>query len=102
MTDHNVYDKKGIPILCGDIVKVFHFVGARKKRYYMYKQCIGISSYNENGELYMFFSHLNFNEHISSRDGPYPVKLGTILTDYEIVQSINYETNYEHRERKNV
>lgn len=30
-------DKNGREILVGDVVKVFHFVGARRKRYYMYK-----------------------------------------------------------------
>jgi len=32
-----VYDKKGIPIHVGDVLKVFHFIGARRKKYYMYK-----------------------------------------------------------------
>lgn len=30
-------DKKGIPIMPGDLIKVYHFTGARKKKHYMYK-----------------------------------------------------------------
>ena len=32
-----LYDKRGIPIQDGDVLKVFHFTGARNKKYYMYK-----------------------------------------------------------------
>ena len=84
-----VYDKHGIPIERGDIVKVFHFVGSRRKRHYMYKQCLGVNTYpsNDNQE-YVFFSHLNFADLIGERDGPYHEWLGTHLSNYEIVQSI--------------
>jgi len=30
-------DKNGIQICPGDTLKIFHFIGARKKRHYMYK-----------------------------------------------------------------
>ena len=33
----NVYDKNGTPILPGDTLKVFHFVGPRRQKFYMYK-----------------------------------------------------------------
>jgi len=33
----NVYDKNGYPIFPGDTPKIFHFIGARRKKYYMYK-----------------------------------------------------------------
>lgn len=85
---YSVYDKHGIPIKKGDIVKVFHFIGPRKKRFYMYKQCIGVDSYKNNSTEYLFFSHLNFNSEIGSSDGPYHVRLGEKLDDYEIVQSV--------------
>ncbi len=36
--DREVYfDKKHKPILDCSVIKVFHFIGARKKRHYMYK-----------------------------------------------------------------
>lgn len=81
------YDKRGIPIERGDIVKVFHFTGARRKRHYMYKQCLGVSRYPTGKHDYVFFSHLNFAE-IGDGDGPYHEYLGEVLPEYEIVQSI--------------
>ena len=83
-----VHDKRGIPIERGDVVKVFHFVGARRKRHYMYKQCLGINTYPNGEAEYMFFSHLNFADLIGERDGPYHEHLGSVLSHYEIVQSL--------------
>ena len=31
-----IYDKKGIPIEVGDLLKTFHCVGPRRKKYYVY------------------------------------------------------------------
>lgn len=31
-----VYDRKGVPIHPGDLIRSFHFIGARRKRYYLY------------------------------------------------------------------
>jgi len=31
------FDKKGVEIKPFSVIKIFHFVGARRKRYYMYK-----------------------------------------------------------------
>lgn len=86
------FDKHGIPIERGDIVKVFHFVGARGKRHFMYKQCLGLDRYPSSPEGWqkVFFSHLNFCE-IDDRNGPYHVDPGEFLDDYEIVQSIRYD-----------
>ena len=83
------FDKHGIPIERGDIVKVFHFVGARGKRYYMYKQCLGVSRYPSSPEGWqaVFFSHLNFAE-IGENNGPYHEYQGSRLAGYEIVQSV--------------
>lgn len=92
------YDKRGIPIERGDIVKVFHFIGARRKRHYMYKQCLGVDRYRVTPEGWsaVFFSHLNFCE-MGDRNGPYHVALGEHLPDYEIVQSVEYD--HEDRPR---
>ena len=94
----DLYDKRGIPIMCGDVVKVFHFVGVRRKRHYMYKQCVGVHSYPNGGEKYMFFSHLNFKTDPAERDGPYHERLGRKLEHYEIVQSI--KCDHEERPRR--
>lgn len=31
------HDKHGYPIYDGDVLKVFHFIGSRNKKHYMYK-----------------------------------------------------------------
>lgn len=41
-----IYDKNRRPIRPGDVLKVFHFVGARRKRYYMHKLVV-----EHDGEL---------------------------------------------------
>jgi len=46
-------DKTGREIYPGDTLKVFHFIGARRKRHYMYKHVIGVT---ETG--YLKVSHL--------------------------------------------
>lgn len=95
-----VYDKRGIPIERGDIVKVFHFIGARRKRHYMYKQCLGervVPAHGGGTHTYIMFSHLNFIDDPSERDGPYHEWPGTHLPGYEIVQSI--KCGHEGRER---
>jgi hypothetical protein len=34
-------DKHGREFMVGDVIKVFHFVGARRKQYFMYKHVVG-------------------------------------------------------------
>ncbi|HEU4986842.1 MAG TPA: hypothetical protein VFT89_07235 [Rhizobiaceae bacterium] len=102
MTPTRLYDKRGIPIERGDIVKVFHFIGARRKRHYMFKQCLGVGTYRQGGAEYMFFSHLNFNDEIGKHgpDSPYHESLDRVLPDYEIVQSI--KCDHEARSRRTI
>lgn len=93
-----LYDKRGIPIERGDLVKVFHFVGARRKKHYMYHQCLGVQNIGTHGTPYMMFSHLNFVEDRLSPDGPYhELPDGRVLLDYEIIQSI--DCKFEGRKR---
>lgn len=94
-----LYDKRGIPFERGDVVKVFHFVGARRKRHYMYKQCLGLEHIGPNGNQYMMFSHLNFISNWRLSDGPYhETPDGRVLPGYEIVQSIRCD--HEERPRR--
>jgi hypothetical protein len=92
-----LYDKHGIPIMVGDVLKVFHFIGARRKRHYMYKMCIdsGMWGQKEHSPEYHWlrFSHLDM-----SSDSYYEERNDRILTDYEIVQSVDCE--FEKRNRK--
>lgn len=74
-------DKYGIEIEPGDVLKVFHFVGARRKKHYMYKLAV-----SWNGKLYG--AHLISN---TPTTPAYPLWTGTENSqDYEIVQSRNF------------
>lgn len=44
-----VYDKHGYPIYPGDLLKTYHFTGARRKRYYLY-HIVG----EEAGRLFVY------------------------------------------------
>lgn len=82
-------DKNRRPIRVGDILKVYHFTGARRKKHFMYKQVIGIKTLGGHGDTpksqYFVVSHLNLLD-----DGIYHLRLNSgMLKDYEIVQGAN-------------
>lgn len=83
-------DKYGREIVIGDIVKVYHFTGARRKRYYMYKQALGVKTW-ASGLGRMMFSHLDFDAE------PHYYEDLKKLHHYEIVQSI--KCDHEDRDR---
>ena len=92
--DAVLYDKRGIPIAVGDVLKVYHFTAAlRRKRHYMYKQVMGTFEGNRGGK-YLKISHLNFVQ-----DGYMERLNGSIRQDIEIVQSI--KGDHEDRPRRN-
>jgi len=83
-----LYDKHGREIKRGDIVKVFHFIGARNKRHYMYKHCLGIVEVGANKWRRLKFSHLNLADS-EDRSGFYDeTPDGRVMDGYEIVQSV--------------
>lgn len=85
-----IFDKNGREIMPGDVLKVFHFIGARRKRHYMYKQAMGTCRFGSNMQ-YMVFDHLNLDaEHY------YECCDGRSLPDYEIVQSIDCKFDERH------
>lgn len=86
------YDKTGREIMQGDILKVFHFIGARNKRHYMYKQVVEERRLGQRQTPYWWVSHLE-----QSDEGYHLAKDGTHLRDYEIVQSI--DARFDHRPR---
>lgn len=53
-----LFDEHGREIHVGDVLKVFHFIGSRRKRHYMYKQAIRYQEH-EGGGGYLLVSHLN-------------------------------------------
>lgn len=87
----SIHDKNGREIERGDVVKVFHFVGRRNKRHFMYKQAIGLKTMRD-GTKYMMFNHLDMNDkyYVEPFDDRW-------LADYEIVQSI--DAKFEDRPR---
>jgi len=98
IAEAHCYDKHGIPIERGDIVRVFHFIGSRGKKEYMFKQCLGLNRYPASppGWQKVFFSHLNFCE-IGDRNGPYHEEPGTVLGGYEVIQSIKCDHDQRPR-----
>ena len=85
MDEKFMLDKAGRVIQPGDVLKVFHFVGARRKRHYMYKQALRY----ERGRL--LISHLNCVDDAEPRkygDHYYcEAANGKPRSEYEIVQS---------------
>lgn len=87
-----LFDQRGIPFEVGDVVKVFHFTGVRRKQHFMFKQVCG--NHEINGHAYLKFSHLDLT------DNYYVEPLnGRVLDDYEIVQSI--DCKFQERDRLN-
>ena len=81
-------DKNGKEIRIGDVLKVFHFIGARRKKHYMYKQVIGErllgGLIDGRKTSYFVISHLDLTD-----DNYYLGKSEGILPDYEILQGLD-------------
>ena len=88
----SIYDRNGREILRGDVVKVFHFTGPRRKRHYMYKQAMGTRQFG-SGVPYMVFDHLNLDA-----DHYHECCDGRTLREYEIIQSI--DCKFEERPKR--
>jgi hypothetical protein len=75
-------DKYGRNIEHCDVLKVFHFIGSRRKKYYMYKLAV------KHSDGRMYGCHL-----LSGRIGRDYFLGGDLFNsdDYEIVQSKNYK-----------
>lgn len=92
------YDKNRRPIRVHDVLKVFHFIGPRRKRYYMYKQVADIRE-TMSGRTFLVINHLEQGEtpyHLFVKDDP-------VFNDYEIVQGYEggpFEQRKKLREEK--
>jgi len=82
-------DKNGRELKVGDVLKVFHFIGKRRKRYFMYKQIIGFRQLGGAGGSpkvdYFDVSHLDMN----SDENYYIGKCEGVLSGYEILQGLD-------------
>lgn len=79
-----LYDKNRREIMVGDVLKVFHFTGARRKRYYMYKQVKCVTHLGENKLPYLEIDHLGVKEEVYWERAN-----GRVLDNYEIVQGFS-------------
>jgi hypothetical protein len=80
----NLYDQNRRQIAVGDVLKVFHFTGARRKRHFMYKQVLAEVTLGADGARYFAVSHLTLGA-----DEPYHEYLdGRVMAEVEIVQGL--------------
>ena len=88
-----IYDKNGREIKVGDTLKIFHFVGARRKKYYMYKYVHSVVLLSGGKSAYLKVKHL------SPEDKHYHIALnGKKHQDIEIVQGYGDDgDSYENR-----
>lgn len=94
------YDKTGRQIMVGDVLKVYHFQGARwRKHYFMYKQVLGERVFGKgaNSGARLLVSHLNMKDW-DDRDGGYTLaRDGKILPHIEIVQGLDWHHDRPRR-----
>ncbi|AYJ87625.1 hypothetical protein D3Y57_19000 [Sphingomonas paeninsulae] len=86
-----IYDKTGRSIAAGDVLKVYHFTGARwRKRHFMFKQVMRETTLgkNENAAPYFFVSHLTLTPEGERDSGYYLALDGKHHADIEIVQGL--------------
>ena len=96
-------DKYHRPLRVGDVLKVFHFVGARRKKHYMYKQITRtqwLGGYGGRPKvLYFYVSHLNLKPPTDTDGGYWLGMFEGVLGSYEIIQCPT--ANHEERSKVN-
>ena len=98
MSEEVFYDKKGVPIYAGDLLRTFHFTGARKKRYYLYHTAV-----REGDYLYMVpTSHLEPS--LVNGGGKCLLKYGHPEVESEVISGYGPDpcVSYEDRPRKKI
>jgi hypothetical protein len=79
-------DKTGRHIQPGDVLKVFHFIGARGKRHFMYQQAL---RYSEGRLVISYLDRIDDGEPWEIGKNFYSVGGNEHLDHYEIVQSVD-------------
>ena len=93
--DEFILDKNSKKIEIGDILKIFHFTGARRKRFYMHKQVIRFQIIG--GNSFYRVSHLDLTNNI------YYLRLDDKRhNEIEIVDSLSKPKWFEDREKINI
>lgn len=99
VSGYALYDKRGIPILPGDTVKVFHYVAAvRREKRYMYKFASQIVWRAADKAPLLQLSHLNLQH-----EWYWELMDNRRLENYEIVQGyggVPGGSDYRDRERQ--
>lgn len=75
----SLYDKKGREIIRGDVLKMYHFTGARRKKHYLYKQVLGPAEVGD----FLKVGHLDFSDDFFLLRAD-----GSVRDDCEIVASL--------------
>ena len=83
-------DCTGRPIQVGDVLKIYHFQGARRKRFFMFKQVVGVRAFKEGGHEYLIVSHLNMKPADGPDSGYFLRQDGETHADTEIVQGLDW------------
>jgi hypothetical protein len=94
---HALYDRRGIPIIPGDTVKVFHYVARlRREKRYMFKFAEQVVWRAPDKAPLLKLSHLNANG-----EWYWQIMDGRVLDDYEIVQGYGgVDAGQDYRDRK--
>jgi len=82
-SDSFILDKHGREIKPGDVLKIWHFIGLRRKAHYMYKWVLREETLGKNKVPFLRVSHLTTG---NVEDGYWLQKDGTKHDEYEIVQ----------------
>lgn len=91
-----LYDKNGVPVYPGDLIKTFHYTGSRKKKHYLYHTVV-----NKEGYLFMVpTSHL---EPSLAKDGGVCLLRIGLTEDCEIISGMGPDLDwlpFDERPRK--
>ena len=89
-----IRDKHGRQLEVGDLIKVFHFTGGRRKKHYMYKYIKGVV------KMPLWTKPMFKVSHLSEPDAYFHMNEHTLdWTSFEIVQGYNVGVHYEDREK---
>jgi hypothetical protein len=91
-----IYDIKGREIKPFDLIKLYHFTGSRRKKYYMYKWVLQFGDY-------LFGMHLEKPIDFNSKFGNFSLSQSLIDNSYgEIIQGSGYEFGFSFEDRPKI